>query len=60
MLAHDPFHPLKAMNEAVNDARNSEHRRLPAQGEDKNTRSLRFPWARESRRIPDEVGKRTD
>ena len=41
-IVHDPFHLVKYMNEAVNEVRKSEHRRLVAQGEDllKNTRQL--------------------
>jgi transposase len=41
-IVHDPFHLVKAMNEAVNDVRKSEHRRLQAQGDEilKNTRQL--------------------
>lgn len=41
-IVHDPFHLVKAMNEAVNDVRKSEHRRLQAQGDDilKSTRQL--------------------
>ena len=41
-IVHDPFHLVKAMNEAVNEVRKSEHRRLQAQGDDtlKNTRQL--------------------
>jgi transposase len=39
---HDPFHLVKYMNEAVNEVRKSEHRRLLAEGDDilKNTRQL--------------------
>lgn len=33
-IVHDPFHLVKAMNEAVNEVRKSEHRRLQAQGDD--------------------------
>ena len=41
-IVHDPFHLVKAMNEAVNEVRKSEHRRLQAQGDDilKGTRQL--------------------
>jgi len=41
-IVHDPFHLVKAMNEAVNEVRKREHRRLQAEGEDilKNTRQL--------------------
>jgi transposase len=41
-IVHDPFHLGKHMNEAVNEVRISEHRRLQARGEDllKNTRQL--------------------
>jgi transposase len=31
-IVHDPFHLVKHMNEAVNDVRKAEHRRLLAQG----------------------------
>ena len=33
-IVHDPFHLVKAMNEAVNEVRKNEHRRLQAQGDD--------------------------
>jgi transposase len=33
-IVHDPFHVVKYMNEAVNEVRKSEHRRLQAQGDD--------------------------
>ena len=41
-IVHDPFHLVKAMNEAVNDVRKAEHARLHAQGDDllKGTRQL--------------------
>jgi hypothetical protein len=41
-IVHDPFHLVKYMNEAVNEVRKSEHRRLQAQGGDilKSTRQL--------------------
>jgi len=41
-IVHDPFHLVKYMNEAVNEVRKGEHRRLQAQGDDtlKNTRQL--------------------
>jgi len=41
-IVHDPFHLVKAMNEAVNDVRKSEHRRLLAQDDGilKGTRQL--------------------
>ena len=41
-IVHDPFHLVKYMNEAVNEVRKNEHRRLLAQGDDclKNTRQL--------------------
>ena len=41
-IVHDPFHLVKAMNAAVNEVRQSEHRRLQAQGDDllKRTRQL--------------------
>ena len=41
-IVHDPFHLVKYMNEAVNEVRKNEHRRLQAQGDDtlKNTRQL--------------------
>jgi len=41
-IVHDPFHLVKAMNEAVNDVRKREHARLQAQGDDilKGTRQL--------------------
>ncbi len=41
-IVHDPFHLVKTMNEAVNEVRKNEHRRLQAQGDDtlKGTRQL--------------------
>jgi transposase len=41
-IVHDPFHLVKAMNEAVNKVRQNEHRRLQAQGQEvlKGTRQL--------------------
>jgi transposase len=41
-IVYDPFHLVKHMNEAVNQVRRQEHRRLQAQGDDvlKGTRSL--------------------
>jgi transposase len=41
-IVHDPFHLVKYMNEAVNEVRKSEHRRLQAEGDDilKSTRQL--------------------
>ena len=41
-IVHDPFHLVKAMNAAVNEVRQSEPRRLQAQGDDllKRTRQL--------------------
>jgi transposase len=41
-IVHDPFHLVQYMNEAVNEVRKHEHRRLQAQGDDtlKNTRQL--------------------
>jgi transposase len=41
-IVHDPFHLVKYMNEAVNEVRKNEQRRLQAQGDDilKNTRQL--------------------
>jgi transposase len=41
-IVHDPFHLVKYMNEAVNEVRKSEHRRLQAEGDDllKGTRQL--------------------
>lgn len=41
-IVHDPFHLVKAMNEAVNEVRKNEHRCLLAEGSDilKGTRQL--------------------
>ena len=41
-IVHDPFHLVKHMNEAVNEVRMREHRRLLAAGDDtlKGTRQL--------------------
>jgi transposase len=42
-IVHDPFHLVKYMNEAVNDVRIAEHRRLQAEGDD-TLRSTRQMW----------------
>jgi transposase len=41
-IVHDPFHLVQHLNEAVNEVRAAEHRRLQAAGDDtlKNTRQL--------------------
>jgi transposase len=56
-IVHDPFHLVKYMNEAVNEVRKSEHRRLQAQGDDilKNTRQL---WLYGMERVPAQHAQR--
>jgi len=58
-IVHDPFHLVKYMNEAVNDVRKSEHRRLQAQGDDilKNTRQL---WLYGMENVPAKHAQRFD
>jgi transposase len=56
-IVHDPFHLVKYMNEAVNEVRKSEHRRLQAQGDDllKNTRQL---WLYGMENVPPQHAQR--
>ncbi|MEI6078208.1 MAG: ISL3 family transposase, partial [Verrucomicrobiota bacterium] len=56
-IVHDPFHLVKYMNEAVNEVRKSEHRRLQAQGSDqlKNTRNL---WLYGQENVPGQQAAR--
>jgi len=58
-IVHDPFHLVKYMNEAVNEVRKSEHRRLQAQGDDllKNTRQL---WLYGIENVPAQHAQRFD
>jgi len=58
-IVHDPFHLVKYMNEAVNDVRKSEHRRLQAAGDDilKNTRQL---WLYGMENVPAKHAQRFD
>jgi transposase len=58
-IVHDPFHLVKYMNEAVNDVRKSEHRRLLVQGDDilKSTRQL---WLYGIENVPDKHARRFD
>ena len=58
-IVHDPFHLVKYMNEAVNEVRKSEHRRLQAQGDDilKNTRQL---WLYGVENVPAKHAQRFD
>jgi transposase len=56
-IVHDPFHLVKYMNEAVNEVRKNEHRRLQAQGDDtlKNTRQL---WLYGMENVPTGLAQR--
>jgi transposase len=56
-IVHDPFHLVKHMNEAVNEVRINEHRRLLAAGDDtlKNTRQL---WLYGLENVPAKHGPR--
>ncbi len=56
-IVHDPFHLVKAMNEAVNDVRKREHARLQAQGDDilKGTRQL---WLYGLENVPSKYAQR--
>jgi len=58
-IVHDPFHLVKYMNEAVNEVRKSEHRRLQAQGDDilKGTRQL---WLYGMENVPAQHARRFD
>jgi transposase len=58
-IVHDPFHLVKYMNEAVNDVRKSEHRRLLVQGDDilKSTRQL---WLYGIENVPAKHARRFD
>jgi len=58
-IVHDPFHLVKYMNEAVNEVRKSEHRRLQAQGDDilKSTRQL---WLYGMENVPAKHAQRFD
>ena len=58
-IVHDPFHLVKYMNEAVNEVRAGEHRRLQAMGDDtlKNTRQL---WLYGMENVPAKHAQRFD
>ena len=58
-IVHDPFHLVKYMNEAVNEVRKSEHRRLQAQGDNilKSTRQL---WLYGMENVPAQHAQRFD
>ena len=58
-IVHDPFHLVKYMNEAVNEVRISEHRRLQAQGDNilKHTRQL---WLYGMENVPAKHAQRFD
>lgn len=58
-IVHDPFHLVKYMNEAVNEVRVSEHRRLQALGDGvlKNTRQL---WLYGMENVPAQHAQRFD
>ena len=56
-IVHDPFHLVKHMNEAVNEVRVREHKRLLAAGDDtlKNTRQL---WLYGMENVPAKYAQR--
>lgn len=56
-IVHDPFHLVKHMNEAVNEVRVREHKRLLAAGDDtlKNTRQL---WLYGIENVPSQYAQR--
>jgi transposase len=56
-IVHDPFHLVKHMNEAVNDVRKSEHRRLLAAGDDTLT-GTRQLWLYGLENVPASQGPR--
>ena len=58
-IVHDPFHLVQYMNEAVNEVRKSEHRRLQAMGDDilKSTRQL---WLYGMENVPAQHARRFD
>ena len=58
-IVHDPFHLVSYMNEAVNEVRKSEHRRLQAAGDDilKGTRQL---WLYGMENVPAKHAARFD
>jgi transposase len=58
-IVHDPFHLVKHMNEAVNEVRMREHKRLLAAGDDtlKNTRQL---WLYGMENVPAQYARRFD
>ena len=58
-IVHDPFHLVKYMNEAVNEVRKGEHRRLQALGDDilKSTRQL---WLYGMENVPVKHAQRFD
>ena len=58
-IVHDPFHLVKHMNEAVNEVRVREHKRLLAAGDDtlKNTRQL---WLYGIENVPSKYAQRFD
>jgi transposase len=58
-IVHDPFHLVSYMNEAVNEVRKSEHRRLEAAGDDslKGTRQL---WLYGMENVPAKQAARFD
>jgi transposase len=58
-IVHDPFHLVKAMNEAVNDVRKSEHRRLLAL-EDGTLKGTRQLWLYGLENVPAKHAKRFD
>lgn len=50
-IVHDPFHLVKYMNEAVNEVRLAEHRRLQAAGDD-TLRKSRHLWLYGFEKVP--------
>ena len=56
-IVHDPFHLVKHMNEAVNDVRVSEHRRLLAAG-DATLKGTRQLWLYGLENVPARQGPR--
>jgi transposase len=56
-IVHDPFHLVKYLNEAVNEVRKSEHRRLQAQGDDTLT-GTRQLWLYGLENVPERQARR--
>jgi transposase len=58
-IAHDPFHLVRYMNEAVNDVRKEEHRTL-MEGKDDRLAGSRFDWLYGMENLPEKARKRLD